>query len=114
MLTTTALLERLKKLEDEVNETNDLINELHNSTTSAGRDDLGIHARLKAAEQELEILRVTIDATDASTFTRTRVSAFGTEKGANNERLATMAGKLANDLKKYVLAPHMPLKLTNY
>lgn len=108
MSPTTALQGRLKELSASLGQIQPLVNRLNGFTVSIGQGDearleLGseIHSRLKEAEQELELLRVEVEALDTSSDSRRKSSPVHGEKEAERERVVSMAGRLAEDLKKY-------------
>ncbi|KAJ5124782.1 uncharacterized protein N7515_008607 [Penicillium bovifimosum] len=106
MSPTTALQGRLKELSTCLGQIQPLVDRLRDFTSSIGQGDearleLGseIHSRLKEAEQELELLRVEVEALETAD-NRRRSSAVHGEKEAERERVASMAGRLAEELKK--------------
>ncbi|KAJ5711628.1 hypothetical protein N7488_005784 [Penicillium malachiteum] len=106
MSTTVALQARLKELSVTLNQVRSLIDQLRNFNPTEigdeGRVELGadIHAGLKDAEYELELLRIEVEALDTGSDTRKRQSVATGEKEAEKERVVMMAGRLAEDLKK--------------
>ncbi|KAJ6087057.1 hypothetical protein N7467_005971 [Penicillium canescens] len=107
MSSTIGLQGRLKELSTALGQTQPLVNRLRDFTTSIGQGDearleLGseIHSRLKDAEQELELLRVDVEALETGTDSRRKASASQGEKDAERERVAAMAGRLAEELKR--------------
>ncbi|KAJ5725807.1 uncharacterized protein N7483_007164 [Penicillium malachiteum] len=106
MSTTVALQARLKELSATLNQVRPLIDQLRNfnptETGDEGRVELGaeIHAGLKDAEDELELLRIEVEALGTGSDTRRRQSVTTGEKEAEKERVVMMAGRLAEDLKK--------------
>lgn len=109
MSPTTALQGRLKELSAAQADIRPLVTRLHDFTASIGQGDearleLGaeIHSRLKDAEQELELLRVELEALGIGNDTRKKVSAVHGEREAEKERIVAMAGRLAEDLKRLV------------
>jgi septal ring factor EnvC (AmiA/AmiB activator) len=109
MSTTTALQGRLKELSIALAQIQPLLTRLRDFTASIGQGDearleLGgeIHSRLKDAEQELELLRVDVEALESGTDSRRKVLAAHGEKEAERERVAAMAGRLAEELKRWV------------
>ncbi|KAJ5766539.1 uncharacterized protein N7511_004155 [Penicillium nucicola] len=109
MSSTKGLQGRLKELSMALGQIQPLVNRLRDFTASIGQGDearleLGseIHSRLKDAEQDLELLRVDLEALETATDTRRKVSAVHGEKEAERERVASMAGRLAEELKKWV------------
>lgn len=108
-MTTTALHARLKELSATLGRISPLIDRLRNSSTSIDQDDqvrveLGaeIHAGLKDAEGELELLRVEVEALDTGSDSRRRTSVATGDKEAEKERVVAMAGRLADDLRRCV------------
>lgn len=107
MSPTAALQGRLKELSTSLGQVQPLVDRLRNFTASIGQGDearleLGgeIHSRLKEAEHELELLRVEVEALDTSSDSRRKLSAAHGEKEAERERVVSMAGRLAEDLKR--------------
>ncbi|KAJ5624221.1 hypothetical protein N7510_000530 [Penicillium lagena] len=108
MSTTSALQTRLKELSSTLGEIQPLVDRLNTFTASIGQGDearveLGseIHARVKEAEEELELLRVEVEALDSGTSDRRRRSLAGNgDKEAEKERVVALAGRLAADLKR--------------
>ncbi|CAG7932930.1 unnamed protein product [Penicillium olsonii] len=107
MSPTAALQGRLKELSTAQSNIQPLVTRLHEFTASIGQGDearleLGaeIHSQLKDAEQELELLRVEVEALGVGIDTKKRQSAAHGEKEAEKERIATMAERLAADLKR--------------
>lgn len=110
MSSTAALQGRLKELSASLGQIQPLLERLRNFTASIGQGDearveLGseIHGRLKDAEEELELLRVEVEALESSSDSRRKSSVASSEKEAEKERVVAMAGRLADDLKKYGL-----------
>jgi hypothetical protein len=111
MSSTAALQGRLKELSASLGQLRPLLERLRNFTASIGQGDearleLGseIHSQLKDAEEELELLRVDIEALDSGSDSRRKSSAANGEKEAERERISAMAGRLADDLKKYFIS----------
>lgn len=108
-MATAALQGRLKELSATLGQTKPLIDQLRNYTPSEKGDEarvqLGaeIHAGLKEAEDELELLRIEVEALGTSSDNRRKKSVASGEKEAEKERVVIMAGRLADDLKKWVL-----------
>lgn len=109
MSAAAALQARLKELSTTLGQIQPLVDRLRNFTASIGQGDearleLGaeIHSQLKDAEGELELLRGDIDALDNGSEGRRKSSTNGGEKEAEKERVVAMAGRLADDLKRYV------------
>lgn len=107
MSPTTALQGRLKELSAALGQIQPLVARLHDFTVSIGQGDearleLGseIHSRLKDAEQELELLRVEVEALEVGADSRRKSSAVHGEKEVEKERIVAMAGRLAEDLKR--------------
>ncbi|KAJ5820189.1 hypothetical protein N7474_005780 [Penicillium riverlandense] len=111
MSTTSALQTRLKELSSTLSEIQPLVDRLRTFTASIGQGDearveLGseIHARVKEAEEELELLRVEVEALDSGANDRRRRSLAGNgDKEAEKERVVALAGRLAADLKRCLL-----------
>lgn len=108
MSATAALQVRLKELSASLNQIQPLVERLHNFTASIGqgneaRVELGseIHDRLKDAEEDLELLRVEVEALDAGD-SRRKVPTAGGEKEAERERMVSMAERLTEELKRLV------------
>lgn len=102
-----SLQSRLKDLSGSLGQTHQLVDRLRNFTTSVGQGDqarveLGteIHARLKEAEEEMELLRDEADALE--TGTEHRRKGMDNEKEAERERVVSLVGKLGMDLKRFV------------
>ncbi|KAJ5472580.1 hypothetical protein N7530_006581 [Penicillium desertorum] len=107
MSPTTALQGRVKELSTSLEQIQPLVNRLRDFTASIGQGDearleLGseIHSRLKEAEQELELLRVEVEALETGSDSRRKSSAVHGPKEAEKERVISMAGRLAEDLKR--------------
>lgn len=112
MSNTAALQARLKELSASFGQIQPLVERLHNFTASIGQGDearveLGseIHDRLKDAEEELELLQVEVEALDPGLDSR-RKSVGGGDKQAERERVVAMAGRLSEDLKRWVCLVH--------
>lgn len=111
-LTMSAPLQsRLKQLSTALAQIHPLVSRLRNFTTAVGQGDearleLGaeIHAHLKETEEQLELLRVEVEALETGTDTRRKGQ--DNEKELERERVVALAGRLADDLKKY--AAHFP------
>ncbi|KAJ5555622.1 hypothetical protein N7535_008056 [Penicillium sp. DV-2018c] len=104
---TAALQARLKELSASLGQIHPLVDRLRDFTSSIGQGDearleLGseIHSRLKEAEQDLELLRVEVEALETCSDSRRKSSAAHGEKEIERERVASMAGRLAEELKK--------------
>ncbi|KAJ5120083.1 hypothetical protein N7448_010752 [Penicillium atrosanguineum] len=107
MSSTAALQGRLKELSVSLGQLQPLLERLRNYTASIGQGDearveLGseIHSQLKDAEEELELLRVEVEALDSGSDSRRKSSVANGEKEAGRERIVAMAGRLADELKK--------------
>ncbi|KAJ6114581.1 hypothetical protein N7486_000359 [Penicillium sp. IBT 16267x] len=106
MSPTAALQARLKALSATVGKIQPLIDQLRNFNPTEDGDEarleLGaeIHSGLKDAEDGLELLRIEVEALDSSSDARRRQSVATGEKEAEKERIVTMAGRLAEELKK--------------
>lgn len=113
MSNAAALQARLKELSASLGQIQPLVERLHNFTAAVGQGDearleLGseIHDRLKDAEEELELLRVEVEALDPGFDSRRKLSVKGGDKLAERERVAAMAGRLSEDLKRWVCLAH--------
>lgn len=110
MSTIVALQARLKELSATLGQIRPSIDKLRNFTPAENGDEarveLGaeIHAGLKDTEDELELLRIEVEALDSGPDYRRKHSIASGEKDAEKERVVMLAGKLANDLKKWVVA----------
>lgn len=109
MSTTTALHTRLKELSAALGQIHPLVNRLRNFTTSVGQGDearleLGteIHGMLKAAEEQMELLRVEVEALESGMENKRK--GLGSEKEEERERVVVLAGRLVEDLRRYVLS----------
>lgn len=107
MSSTTALQGRVKELSASLGQIQPLVDRLRDFTASIGQGDearleLGgeIHSRLKEAEQELELLRVEVEALETGSDSRRKSSAVHGQKEVEKERVVSMAGRLAEDLKR--------------
>lgn len=107
MSSTTTLHSRLKELSATFGQIHPLVNRLHNFTASVGQGDearleLGteIHGLLKEAEDEMELLRVDIDALGGTLESRRKGT--DNEKEVEKERVFVLAGRLVEDLKRWV------------
>jgi prefoldin subunit 5 len=101
----SSLQTRLKDLSTSLAQVHTLITRLRNFTTAVGQGDearveLGteIHSLLKDAEEELELLKVEVEALEPVTDSRRK--AVDNEKELERERIVALAGRLAQDLKK--------------
>lgn len=106
MSSTFALQTRLKELSAALGQIHPLVNRLRNFTAAIGQGDearleLGaeIHARLKEAEEEMELLKVEVEALETGVGSR-RKGADSAEKDAERERVVGMAERLGEDLKR--------------
>ncbi|KAJ5884900.1 hypothetical protein N7495_009410 [Penicillium taxi] len=102
-----ALQARLKELSTTISHIHPLVEQLRNFTSSAEQSDevrveLGveIHAGLKDAEGELELLRGEVEALELAPENKRKTSVASEEKGAEKERVIAAAGRLAEDLKR--------------
>lgn len=118
MSTTAALQARLKELSAALGDIQPLVERLRNFTASIGQGDearveLGseIHDRLKDAEEELELLRVEVEALAPGSDSRRKTSVAGGEKEAERERAVAMAGRLTEDLKRCARCYHVPARM---
>lgn len=114
MSRSNALQARLKDTSNALSETKHLIDRLQNFTHAVGQGDearleLGadIHSRLKSVEDELEILSVEVEELDVGAGSqhkygqRRRADSLGDDKNAERKRIAGIAERLSNDLKRY-------------
>lgn len=106
-MSTVPLQTRLKELSAVLGQIHPLIDRLRSFTASIGQGDearleLGaeVHARLKDAEEEMELLRDEVDALEPATEGRRK--AIDSEKEAERERVVSLAGRLDGDLKRLV------------
>lgn len=107
MSSPTALYSRLKELSAALGQIHPLVNRLRNFTTAVGQGDearleLGteIHTLLKEAEEQMELLRVKVEALESSMEHRRK--AKDSEKEAEKERVVVLAGRLTEDLRRWV------------
>ncbi|KAJ5668422.1 uncharacterized protein N7477_006992 [Penicillium maclennaniae] len=107
MSSTAALQGRLKQLSASLGQLQPLLERLRNFTASIGQGDearveLGseIHSQLKDAEEELELLRVDVEALESTSDNRKKPFMVNGEKEAERERVIAMARRLADELKK--------------
>jgi hypothetical protein len=107
----------LKDVSGALDQINLLINRLRNFTVSIGQGDearleLGaeIHNRLKDVEDEMELLRVEVDALETTGNSKRR-GGESSEREAEKDRAISLAEKLGNDLKR--LKPIWGIKLLN-
>lgn len=96
---------RLKELSTALSHIQPLVSRLKGFTTAVGQGDqprleLGteIHTRLKEAEEQLELLKVEVEALEAAADTRRK--GVDNEKESERERVIALAGRLADDLKR--------------
>ena len=107
MSSAAALHTRLKELSAALGQIHPLVNRLRNFTTSIGQGDearleLGaeIHAMLKDAEGQIELLKVEVEALESGTENRRK--GMDNDKEAERERVVVLAGRLAEDLRRWV------------
>ncbi|PYI13466.1 Sec20 domain protein [Aspergillus violaceofuscus CBS 115571] len=105
MSSLTELQSRLKELSTALADIHPLVSRLQNFTTAIGQGDearleLGteIHALLKGAEDQLELLRVEVEGLEAGPESRRK--ALDNEKESERERVVALAGRLAEELKR--------------
>lgn len=110
MSTTTALHTCLKELSAALGQIHPLVNRLRNFTTSVGQGDearleLGteIHGMLKDAEEQMELLRVEVEALESGMENKRK--GLGSEKKEERERVVVLAGRLVEDLRRYYVLP---------
>jgi len=103
----TTLHSRFKDLSASLGQIHPLVNRLRNFTTAVGQGDearleLGteIHVLLKEAEEQMELLRLEVDALESSMENRRK--GMDSEKEAEKERIVMLAGRLTEDLKRWV------------
>lgn len=108
MSSVTALQTRLKELSNTLGQIQPLLDRLRNFTTAIGqgneaRLELGaeIRAQLKEAEAEFELLREEVNALKSDS-NRWKKSATDADKETEKERVIFMAGRLEDDLKRWV------------
>ncbi|PYH35758.1 putative protein transport membrane glycoprotein Sec20 [Aspergillus neoniger CBS 115656] len=101
----TDLQARLKELSTALSHIHPLVSRLKGFTTAVGQGDqprleLGteIHTRLKEAEEQLELLKVEVEALETAADTRRK--GVDNEKESERERVIALAGRLADDLKR--------------
>lgn len=108
MSSVAALQARVKELSNTLGQIQPLLDRLRNFTTSIGQGDearleLGaeIRAQLKDAEVEFELLREEVNAlkSDSSGWKKPVADA---DKESEKERVIVMAGRLEDDLKRWV------------
>lgn len=106
MSTIATLQARLKELSTTLGQIRPSIDKLRNFTPAEKGDEerveLGaeIHAGLKDTEDELELLRIEVEALDSGSDNRRKHSIASGEKDAEKERVVMMTGRLADDIKK--------------
>jgi hypothetical protein len=107
----------LKDVSGALDQINLHINRLRNFTASIGQGDearleLGaeIHSRLKDVEDEMELLRVEVDALETTGSSKRR-GGEPSEREAERDRVISLAERLGNDLKR--LNPIRGIKLLN-
>ncbi|KAJ5592871.1 hypothetical protein N7537_009775 [Penicillium hordei] len=107
MSPTTALQGRMKELSSSLGQIQPLVDRLRDFTASIGQGDearleLGseIHSQLKEAEQELELVRVEVEALVTGSDSRRKAPAVHGQKEAERERVISMVGRLAEELKR--------------
>lgn len=107
MSSTATLHTRLKELSAALGQIHPLVNRLRNFTTSIGQGDearleLGaeIHALLKDAEGQIELLKVEVEALESGAENRRK--GMDNDKEAERERVVVLAGRLAEDLRRWV------------
>lgn len=105
MSSTSALNIRLKELSAALGHIHPLVSRLHNFTVAVGQGDearleLGaeIHSLLKEAEEQLELLKVDVEALESGSDSRRKT--VDNEKELERERIVASAGRLTDDLKK--------------
>ncbi|KAL3492508.1 hypothetical protein BJX62DRAFT_224486 [Aspergillus germanicus] len=105
MSTISVLQSRLKELSTALAQIHPLVARLHNFTTAVGQGDearteLGaeIHSRLKEAEDDLELLKVDVDALETPADNRRK--GHDSEKETERERVIALARRLSGDLKR--------------
>lgn len=104
---------RLKDLSATLGQIHSLISRLRNFTSSIGQGDAPrlelaaeIHGRLKDAEDELELLRVEVDALEADAGEGRRRGG-DPDREAERERVISLAGRLGFDLKRFVITSNL-------
>ncbi|KAH8426762.1 putative protein transport membrane glycoprotein Sec20 [Aspergillus melleus] len=105
MSSTSALQSRLKELSAALGRIHPLVSRLGNFTAAVGQGDearleLGaeIHGLLKEAEEQLELLKVDVEALESGSDSRRKT--VDNEKELERERIVAWAGRLTDDLKK--------------
>lgn len=109
MATPTPLQTRLKELSHTLGNIQPLIDQLRSFTPSADKGDearveLGseIHTSLKDAEDELELLRIDVEALGGISDNKRKAPITSGEKESEKERVIALAERLATELKKLV------------
>lgn len=109
MSSTSSLHTRLKELSAALGQIHPLVQRLRNFTTAIGQGDearleLGteIHALLKDAEGQMELLKVEVEVLESKTENRRK--GVDSEKEEERGRVLALAGRLEEDLKRYVLS----------
>ncbi|KAJ5115994.1 hypothetical protein N7456_000342 [Penicillium angulare] len=106
MSTIATLQARLKELSTTLGQIRPSIDKLRNFTPAEKGDEerveLGaeIHAGLKDTEEELELLRIEVEALDSGSDNRRKHSVTSGEKDAEKERVVMTTARLADDIKK--------------
>ncbi|KAL2835107.1 hypothetical protein BDW59DRAFT_168396 [Aspergillus cavernicola] len=105
MTTVSVLQSRLKELSTVLAQIHPFVSRLHSFTTAVGQGDgarleLGaeIHSRLKDAEDELELLKVDVDALETATDSRRKD--LDSEKETEKERVISLTRRLTDELKR--------------
>ncbi|KAL2846935.1 P-loop containing nucleoside triphosphate hydrolase protein [Aspergillus pseudoustus] len=105
MSTNSALQSRLKELSSALAQIHSLISRLHHFTTAVGQGDEArielsaeIHSRLKETEDDLELLKVDVDALENSADSRRKGQDL--EKETEKERVIALTRRLSDDLKR--------------
>ncbi|PKX91872.1 putative protein transport membrane glycoprotein Sec20 [Aspergillus novofumigatus IBT 16806] len=105
MASTAALQARLKELSIALAQIHPLIDRLRNFTVAIGQGDearleLGqeIHGSLKEAEEQMEILKVEVDALETGNENGRR--GMDNAKELEKERIVSLAGRLADEIKR--------------
>ncbi|OJJ48583.1 hypothetical protein ASPZODRAFT_61741 [Penicilliopsis zonata CBS 506.65] len=96
---------RLKELSTALHQIHPLVARLRDFTAAIGQGDdarleLGaeIHSRLKEAEEEMELLRIDVEAIEQTTESRRKT--VDQDREAERERVVALAGKLTEELKR--------------
>lgn len=108
MSSTSSLHTRLKELSASLGQIHPLVDRLRTFTTAIGQGDearleLGteIHSLLKDAEGQMELLKVEVEVLESKTENRRK--GVDSEKEEERGRILALAGRLEEDLKRYVL-----------